>query len=272
MNQQSQAFWQLDKTKAARVGQSSYINGNTNDVYQILSAAWKTNQKQNGHDTYYMSLHIMNREKSTAHIDVYYGDASGERFSGENLINATMLCSNVSSLSQVQGQYQEYNYDQQKDITVSGLVAPELAGKKVGMFLADNFYFNQSKGEVKRGGLNLFNLFDADTKQLPNEKANNSPANPETFNAVIAAMIKSSEKSQEKANDAAGISNQPQTGFNNQMGSQGAPQQNNSVSYSRGAPVQQNNQNNAHVNNQALNGGGMTDDDIPFAPFYDGQL
>ena len=271
MDQQSQAFWQLDKSKAARVGQSSYINGNTNDVYQILSAAWKTNQKQNGHDTYYMSLHIMNREKSTAHIDVYYGDASGERFSGENLINAVMLCGNVTGLSQVQGQFYEYSYDQKKDIQVTGLVAPELNGKKVGLFLADNYYFNQNQGEVKRGGLNLFNVFDADTKQLPNEKANNAPANPETFNAVIAAMIKSSEKSLEKANDAAGISNQPQTGFNNQMNNQSAPQSN-GVSYSRSAPVQQNNQNNTPANNQAPNGGGSLDDDIPFSPFYDGHL
>lgn len=259
MSQQNQAFWQLDKVKAAKVGQSSYINGNTSEVYKILSAAWKANQKQNGPATYFMSLHIMNSDKSTAHIDVYYGNEAGERWSGENTINAIMLCANVPALSQSQGSYMEYNYDQSKDVTVSGLVAPELTGKKVGMFLADNYYYSEAKGEVKRGGLNLFNVFDADSKQLPIEKANNSPANAEAFNAVIAAMIKSSDKSQEKANNDAGISNQPQTGFNNQMNSN--PMQSNSVTYQRGPAATQNNTGPISSNNYPPLDDGS---DIPF--------
>lgn len=257
--QPQQAFWQLDKAKAAKVGQSSYINGNTSEVYKILSAAWKTNQKQNGSATYYMSLHIMNSDKSTAHVDVYYGNDAGERWSGENTINAIMLCANVPALSQSQGQYLEYNYDQSKDVTVSGLVAPELAGKKVGMFLADNYYFSEAKGEVKRGGLNLFNVFDADSNQLPIEKANNTPASQESFAAVTAAMFKSSDKSQEKANSEAGISSQPQTAFNNQMNNN--PMQSNSVTYQRGPAATQNNTGPIPSNNYPPLDG---DTDIPF--------
>lgn len=259
-SQQNQAFWQLDKAKAAKVGQSSYINGNTSEVFKILSASWNTNQKQNGPATYYMSLHIMNSEKATAHVDVYYGNEAGERWSGENTINAIMLCANVPALSQSQGSYQEYNFDQKKDVTVTGLVAPELAGKKVGMFLADNFYFNENQGEVKRGGLNLFNVFDCDSRQLPIEKANNAPANAESFNAVVAAMIKSSQSSQDKANDKAGVSNQPQNGFNNQMNSN--PVQSNSTSYQRG-PATQSNQQQNNAPNQSK-GNEPDDMDIPF--------
>lgn len=264
MNQQSQqAFWQLDKSKAAKVGQSNYITGDTSDVYKILSAAWKTNTRMSP-AVHNLTIHIMNADKSTAMIEIPYADESGKSWSGENIINAMMLCSNTPSLSQVQGQYQEYNHDQQKDVTVNGIVAPELAGKKVGMFLTDRYYFHKTKFEVKRGAPELFNVFDAESRQLPHEKANNQPANPEAFNVVTESMIKYSAKSKEKAENEAVISGQPQAGFNNQMNNQGAPQ-NNSVSYSRSAPA--NNQNN----NLTSNGGGPVDDDIPFAPFYAGE-
>lgn len=260
MNQQQQqqpqqAFWQLDKAKAAKVGQSAYINGNTAEIYQIISAAWKSRSNNETRiDSYFMSLHIMNIDKSTAHVDVYYGNSAGDTWSGENIINAVMLCANVPSLSQAQGQYLEYNFDEKKDVQVGGLVAPELAGKKVGLFLADNHYFNANQGEVKRGGLNLFNVFDAQTRQLPHEKSNSTPANQESFAAVMEAMVKSSQKSLEDANKKAGISSAPQNQFNNQMSGQGG-QQNNGVSYQRGAPAQQNNTQMPK---------GPEDDDLPF--------
>lgn len=268
MSQQSQAFWQLDKAKAAKVGQSSYITGDTSDVYKIISAAWKTNNRMSP-AVHNLTLHIMNADKSTAMIEIPYADESGKSWSGENIINAMMLCSNTPSLSQVQGQHQEYNYDQQKDVTVSGMIAPELAGKKVGMFLTDRYYFHKTKYEVKRGAPEAFNVFDADTRQLPHEKANNQPANLDNFNVVTEAMIKYSAKSKEKAESEAAMNGQPpQQQFNNQMSNQKS-QQGDSFSYTRGAPVQQN---NAPANNSAPNGGGPVDDDIPFNVHYDGQF
>lgn len=213
----SQNQWVLDKSKASRAGQSSYITGNTQDVFKILSAAWKTNSREDGVDTYYLSLHIMNRDRSTAHVDIYYGNNKGERWSGDNLIHAIMLCANTQVLSQVQGQYQQYDFDQSKDVVVTGLVAPELTNKNIGMFLADNHYYNQKTDEVKRGGLNLFNVYDADTKQLPFEKSSGAQANPQEFEKVIEAMHKSSAKSLDEANKKAGLSQQPKTQFNNQM-------------------------------------------------------
>lgn len=275
MNQQSQqAFWQLDKSKAAKVGQSNYITGDTSDVYKIISAAWKTNTRMSP-AVHNLTVHIMNADKSTAMIEIPYADESGRSWSGENTINAMMLCANVPSLSQVQGSHQEYDFDQQKDVTVSGMVAPELAGKKVGMFLTDRYYFHKTKFEVKRGAPELFNVFDADTRQLPHEKANNQPANPEAFNTVTEAMIKYSAKSKEKAENDAAMNGQPQNGFNNQMNG-GNPMQSNSVSYQRGVATQSQqgyqNQNNAPANNPAMNGGGPVDEDIPFNTHFDGQF
>lgn len=236
-NTPAQAFWQLDKTKAAKVGQLAYINGNSAEIYQIVSAAWKTGtNSQTRVDNYFMSLHIMNADKSTAHVDVYYANSDGERWSGENIINAIMLCANVPSLSQAQGSFMQYDFDQKKDVQVNGMVAHELVGKKVGLFLAENYYFNQKSGEVKRGGLNVFNVFDAQTRQLPNEKSNNTPATQESFEAVMQAMMKSSAKSLDDANKKAGINPMQQ----NQFGGQSSGTQQGGVTYQRGAPAQQN--------------------------------
>ncbi|WP_201544170.1 hypothetical protein [Psychrobacter sp. H7-1] len=264
--------WALDKSKAAKVGQSAYISGNTAEIYQIQSAAWKANAKQDGSETYYLSLHIINSERSSAHIDIYYGNSAGEHWSGENLIHAMMLCANVPAISQAQGQYQEYDFDVKKDVTRTGFIAPELAGKKVGMFLAENYYFNSNQGEVKKGGLNLFNVFDAKTRQLPIEKANNQPANPDEFNRVLEATIKSSEKSLEKANSQAGTSNSMNNQFV-QNTQQPLPQQG-PVTYKRQVAPQQAQQPTQQqgFNNQmtAAATPGPSDDDIPFAPFFGG--
>lgn len=268
--------WSLDKAKAAKVGQTQFITGNTAEIYQIQSAAWKSNRKDDGSETYYLSLHIMNQERSTAHVDIYYGNNNGERWSGENLIHAMMLCANVPALTQVQGQYQEYDFDTKKDETRSGFVAPELAGKTVGMFLADNYYFNSSKGEVKKGGLNLFNVFDSQTKQLPSEKANNQPANPEEFGKVMEAMLKSSEKSLDKANGqaatAGAIGGQFAQGGTAGMQQQNQAQQQGSVTYQRQAAPQQQPQSFNNQMSAPASTPGPSDDDIPFMRAFDGSL
>lgn len=250
MNQQNnQAFWQLDTSKAEKVGQSNFIQGNSAELYKILSAAWVTNTNASP-AIYQLKLHVMNANKSTAHIEIAYGTESGDRWSGENIINALMLCANVSSLTQSQGQYYVFDFDSKKDLVNNGLVAPELAGKKVGLFLADNYYVSKQTGEVKRGGLNIYNVYDADTKQLPKEKARNQPANPETFDEMFAATLESSAYSEKKAKEKAGMveTNAP-TGFNNQMANGGAPA-NQGVTYAKtAAPVNQPD---------------VSDDDIPF--------
>lgn len=257
--------WVLDKAKAASVGESNYIRGNTYDVYQINSAAWLSNQKPDGSATYYLSLNIMNRHKSSTNIDIYYGNSLGERWSGEQLIHAIMLSANVSELSQAQGPYIAFDYDDKKDKTLQGLVAPELAGKKVGMFLSENWYVKQSTGEVKRGGLNLFNVYDANTMQLPKEKANNQPADKDLFGQVAEAMFKASTKSLEDANAKAGVSNT----VNQQLGQgfQQQPENQPQTTYKRNPEPQQfNNQMTANM----PTAGGPADDDIPFAPFFGG--
>ena len=88
-------------------------------------------------------------------------------------------------------------------------------------------------------------------------------------------LIGYSQKS-EKEVDAQMGSNQG--GYNNQRTSQPqGGQQNNGVTYQRGTPAQQGNQgyqqsNNAPENKSVQNGSGPVDDDIPFAPHFDGQF
>ncbi len=258
------SFWQLDKAKASKVGQSNYITGNTQDVFKILSASWQTRQaKNNNPANLVMSLHIENKDKQTAHLDIYYGNTDGERWSGENLINAIMMCCNLEQLSSVQGTYLVYNHDQGKDVQVQGNIAPELAGKYVGMFLADNYYVNKNH-ELKRGGINLFNVYDWQSKQLAWQKVQNEMGSDEKLAEVAQAMLKASESSKKQAEKTLS-----DIGYMPAPTQATAPTANNDFTYKRNVPTQNaRTVPMAHALTQPPSDNAVTqppsDDDIPF--------
>ena len=130
------AFWNLDKAKANKAGQSERIEGNSQITLKIISAAWVVRDAKNGSgQNYSLDLHVMNENKNKAHINIVYGNSLGERWSGENLINAIMTACNVPSLSQVQGNHEVYNFETKQDEIIQTLIAPELANKYFGAFL-----------------------------------------------------------------------------------------------------------------------------------------
>ena len=64
------AFWNLDKAKANKAGQSDFIKGNSQLTLKIISAGWKAmdSKTKAGVQNWYLSLYVMNESKNTAHI------------------------------------------------------------------------------------------------------------------------------------------------------------------------------------------------------------
>ena len=199
------AFWNLDKAKANKAGQSDFIKGNSQLTLKIISAGWKAmdSKTKAGVQNWYLSLYVMNESKNTAHIDILYGNSLGERWSGENLINALMTVCNVPSLSQVQGNHWQYNFDERKDLQVPMMIAPELANKAFGAFLTENWYAKD--GQPKQAGTNLFNVYDYQTNQLAWQKNAGQPSDQTALTKVYEAMLEASEKAKNKAYEQAGI-------------------------------------------------------------------
>ena len=198
------AFWNLDKAKANKAGQSERIEGNSQITLKIISAAWVVRDAKNGSgQNYSLDLHVMNENKNKAHINIVYGNSLGERWSGENLINAIMTACNVPSLSQVQGNHEVYNFETKQDEIIQTLIAPELANKYFGAFLTENWYVKD--GQPTKYGVNLFNVYDFQTNQLARQKNAGQPADLTALSAAYEDMLKASEKAKKKAYEKAGI-------------------------------------------------------------------
>ncbi len=73
------------------------------------------------------------------------------------------------------------------------------------------------------------------------------------------------------SNNQQGNYNQPAQGYQNNQ-SQNQQQGFNNQMTSQGQPPQTQQSNNAPANNSTPNGSGPVDDDIPFAPYFDGQF
>lgn len=197
------AFWNLDKAKANKAGQSDFIQGNSQLTLKIISAGWIVKPNNTGGQNYALDLYVMNESKSTAHLTLWYGNSAGERWGGENIVNALMTVCNVPSLSQVQGNHWQYNFDERKDLQVPMMIAPELANKAFGAFLSENWYVKD--GQPKQAGTNLFNVYDYQTNQLAWQKNAGQPSDQTALTKVYEAMLKASEKAKNKAYEQAGI-------------------------------------------------------------------
>lgn len=248
------AFWNLDKAKANKAGQSDFIQGNSQLTLKIISAGWIAKPNNTGGQNYALDLYVMNESKSTAHLTLWYGNSTGERWGGENIINALMTVCNVPSLSQVQGNHWQYNFDERKDLQVPMMIAPELANKAFGAFLTENWYVKD--GQPKQAGTNLFNVYDYQTNQLAWQKNAGQPSDQTALTKVYEAMLKASEKAKNKAYEQAGIAigvdpSELASGANPFMGGQ-------STTYNRN-PLPNN-----VMTGQAVPKAGAIDDDVPF--------
>ena len=145
-------------------------------------------------------------------------------------------------------------------------VANELMGKHfTGLFIDEFEIYN---GE-KRKKTQLFAAFNQKRQTLQEQK---DQAAPQQIEVQMERLIGYSQKSEKEVDAQMGGR---QGGYSNQRTSQPqGGQQNNSTSYQRTAPPQQSYQNNAPVNTQQQTSmpPGPVDDDIPFAPHFDGQF
>lgn len=272
LNRSNIMTWQLDKNKANKVGQSDFIRGNTCTTLKIISAAWlSTPNKQGDANNLSLDLLVQNENKNTTHINLMYGNTLGERWSNENMIHAIMNACNIPQLTIAQGQHSVFDFDSRAEQPIQANIAPELAGKFIGVYLCENWYVKD--GQVKQGGVELFNVFDYKTQQFAWQKNAQIPATDEEAQKAFEAMLAKSEKNHAKACESIGInpnahrqglSNETTDGMPNKFLNNGNVQ---ATTYQR-TPVQPNQQQGFNQQGQASQNITpkleASDDDIPF--------
>lgn len=244
---------QLNETAAlkANTGGGNFFDGNSEQLVKIARAEFVVSANTG---TTGMGFDVFNKDGQKGYFTLWFLKTNGEYIEGfYNQLQSIMAVTGVTTLTPTQANIDKYDAAAGKVVPTQMTVASELIGKHfTGLFIDEFEVYN---GE-KRKKTQLFAAFNQKRQTLQEQK---DQAAPQQIEVQMERLIGYSLKS-EKEVDAQMGSNQG--GYNNQRTSQPqGGQQNNSTSYQRGAPVQQNNQNNVPSNNYPPLDDGS---DIPF--------
>ncbi|AXY60223.1 hypothetical protein [Acinetobacter sp. WCHAc010052] len=105
--------------------------------------------------------------KESTTISVWTAGVDGKPFSGTNKINALLACVGLKGLTPTNGQLEKYDFDSGERKLQNCIIAPEVAGRRVGFLLQRENYKN-SKGENKHV-MNFFSVFHPDSELMAKE-------------------------------------------------------------------------------------------------------
>lgn len=258
---------QLNEAVALKAGTGGgmFFDGNTEQLVKIGRAQYTTSSNTGSIG---IEFDVFNAEGQKGYFTLWFmrQDGSFIDFSYGKL-QSIMAVTGVTSLTPTQATINKYDFDASKDVPTQMTVANELMNKYfTGLFINE---FEVYQGE-KKPKTQLFAAFNQKRQTLQEQKDQSAPQQIEIQKE---RMIDYSSKSEAKADNDLRIGGSQQGGFNNQRTGQSP---NGGTTYQRGpAPAQHNSyQNNGVPNTQPRSTmpPGPVDDDIPFAPFYDGQL
>lgn len=174
--------------------------------------------------------------KESASFSIWTEKSDGTGLSGVHKINALLACAGVRGLTPTNGQLEKYDFDLKERVTKNCIVAPEIAGKRIGLLLQRENYQNNS-GDWKFQ-MNFFSCFQAQSELMAKEVLDRKTT-PEALPKSLASLMSNPITTRKPKNN------------------NGSYQQNNSGSY--GNNNQGFNQNNGH------NQGGFDGyyDDVP---------
>ncbi len=260
---------QLNETAAlkANTGGGQFFDGNSEQLVKIGRAEFVVSSNTG---TTGMAFDVFNKDGQKGYFTLWFMKQDGSYIEGfYNQLQSIMAVTGVTTLTPTQANIDKYDAAAGKVVPTQMTVANELMGKHfTGLFIDEFEIYN---GE-KRKKTQLFAAFNQKRQTLQEQKDQSAP---QQIEVQMERLIGYSQKSEKEVGAQMGGN---KGGYNNQRTSQPkGGQQNNGVTYQRGTPAQQGNQgyqqsNNAPANNSTTNGSGPVDDDIPFAPYFDGQF
>lgn len=256
---------QLNETAALKANTSggAFFDGNSEQLVKIGRAEFVVSPNTG---TTGMAFDVFNKDGQKGYFTLWFLKQDGSYVEGfYNQLQSIMAVTGVNTLTPTAANIDKWDTNAGRNVPTQMTVANELMGKYfTGLFINE---FETYNGE-KKTKTQLFAAFNQKRQSLQEQK---DQAAPQQIEAQKECMMTYSANSEKKVDDE--LKNKGGNGgYNNQVGqsSQG------SASYQRTSVPPQNNsyQNNSAPNNQPRSSmpPGPVDDDIPFAPFYDGQL
>lgn len=191
---------------------------------------------------------------SSTNITVYTEKTDGTILSGTAKINALLACCGVQRLTPTQQQLEKYDHDAKAQVMRPCIVAPEMAGVRIGLLLQRENYLN-GNGDA-RHVMNFYSTFNANSELMAKEIIDRKTS-PESLPKVLMSLM---------ANPVTQRKQQNNSGFqqNNGYANHGSYQQGQGGGY-----AQNNNHPHGGYSNdtpQVINNSAPPDylDDIPY--------
>lgn len=124
--------------------------------------------------------------KESATFSIWTEKSDGTGLSGTHKINALLACVGVRGLTPTNGQLEKYDFDLKERVTKNCIVAPEIAGKRVGLLLQRENYQNNS-GDWKFQ-MNFFSCFHAQSELMAKEIIDRKTS-PEALPKSLASLM-----------------------------------------------------------------------------------
>lgn len=128
--------------------------------------------------------------KESASFTIWTEKKDGTALGGVHKINALLACVGVRGLTPTNQQLEKYDFDLKERVMKNCVVAPEVAGKRVGLLLQRENYKNDS-GDLKYQ-MNFFSCFHAQSELMAKEildRKTTPEALPKSLGALMANPI-----------------------------------------------------------------------------------
>lgn len=145
---------------------------------------------------------------SANYLDIYAIKPDGEKLFGYSTIQAIMCCARVKTADEGQIQFEKWDKDTRKMITVGGIGYPALMGKRIGLVLQQTLETHSKTGEDTEK-LAIAGVFEASTSLTSSEilDGKTKPEKLEVLVKMIAAHpVRDARKKQPRS---AGYENSP---------------------------------------------------------------
>lgn len=124
--------------------------------------------------------------KESASFSIWTEKKDGTPLGGVHKINALLACVGARGLTPTNAQLEKYDFDAKERVMKNCIVAPEVAGKRIGFLLQRENYQNDS-GEWKYQ-MNFFSCFNAQSELMAKEIIDRKTS-PEALPKSLASLM-----------------------------------------------------------------------------------
>ena len=153
-------------------------------------------------------------------VTIWTLSKDGQSLSGTHKINALLTCCGVRALTPTEQALEKYDFDLKQKVKRLCTVAPEIAGKRIGLLLQRENYTN-SQGQ-QRHQMNFFAAFSAESELMAKEILDRKTT-PELLPKALDRLLAVGDSSRQQSSNQGGGYAQPQTSYQSNNSYQSSP-------------------------------------------------